>query len=241
MNHTDMNDELYDLYVLGMLETEQGNDIEAHLRENCEYCSEKVSEAMRLTAALAGMAEQVQPPARLRKRVLASIAPMRRQSSWIYAAAALAAACVALVVFAIWSGTQNRSLSNQLAQARTEGNALRSALEVMSRPETRAVQFGNLPNAPRGRVFLSRAGGVVFVGTGLPSLPEVRTFELWVVPATGSPKPAGTFRADAAGTAVEVSPSDVSAAGAKAVAVSVEPRAGSNAPTTKPFLIVPLA
>lgn len=241
MNHAGMNDEIYDLYVLGVLDAEQSEQIEAHLREDCEYCLEKLHEATRMSVAMAGIAEQVQPPAHLRQRVLAKVAPSRRRSNWIYAVAGLAAACVALIVFAIWSGAQNRSVLSQLVQAKVEDNELRSALELMSQPETRAVQFGNLPNAPRGRVFISRTGGVVFVGTGFPSLPGNRTFELWVVPAAGSPEPAGTFRGSSTGTAVNVTGAKVSASGAKAVAVSVEPAGGSNAPTTKPFLIVPLA
>jgi anti-sigma-K factor RskA len=110
----------------------------------------------------------------------------------------------------------------------------------MSQPETRAVQFGNLENAPHGRVFVSRRGGVVFVGTNLPALPGNRTFELWVVPTTGAPQPAGVFRPNVTGAAVDVASANVNASGAKAVAVSVEPLAGSTAPTTKPFLIVPL-
>jgi hypothetical protein len=242
MNHAGMNDENYALYVLGALDAEQSEQLEEHLRQQCAYCSEKVNEAMRLSAAMAGIAEQAQPPVSLRKRVLATVIPApRRQSGLLYALAALAAACIGLVVFSIWSGAQNRSLLNQLVQARLERNQLRSALELMSRSETRAVQFGNVPNAPRGRVFVSRSGGVVFIGTGLPTLPRNKTFELWLVPATGPPGAAGTFRADSSGNAVNVAPANVSASGAKAVAVSVEPAAGSNAPTTKPFLIVPLA
>jgi anti-sigma-K factor RskA len=241
MNHTDMGDELYDLYVLGILEPDQSEQIEAHLRENCEYCGAKLNEARRVAAAMAGMANQVQPPASLRRRVLASVEPPKRSNFWLYAAAGLAAACVAILAFSIWSRIQNQTLRSQLAAMRVERNELRSALELMSRPETRAVQFGNLENAPRGRVFVSKTGGVVFVGTRLPSLPENKTFELWVVPANGAaPQPAGVFRPGATGEAVDIASANVNASGAKAVAVSVEPLAGSNAPTTKPFLIVPL-
>ncbi len=81
----------------------------------------------------------------------------------------------------------------------------------------------------------------MFVGTGLPALSANKTFELWVVPAKGAPKPAGVFRPNAIGEAVDISSALVNASGAAAVAVSVEPLAGSTAPTTKPFLIVPLA
>ncbi len=241
MNHADFGDEMYDLYLLGVLEADQSEQIEAHLRDECQYCVEKVRQAERLTAALAGIAKQVEPPASLRRRVLASVAPPKRPTAWIYAVAALAAACVVLVVFAAWSSRLSASMQDQLAKAQAERNELRSALEMMSRSETRAVQFGNLPNAPHGRVFVSNDGGVVFVGTGLPDLPAGKSFELWIVPTKGAPQPAGVFRPDSAGGAVDIATAHVGNAGAAAVAVSVEPPSGSASPTTKPFLIVPLS
>ncbi len=159
MNHAGMGDEIYELYVLGVLEADQAEEIEAHLRENCDYCRTKLQDATRLSAAMAGIADQVEPPAGLRRRVLASVAPPRPSTSWVFAVAGLAAACVALLALSIWFGAQNSSLHGKLAGLEVQRNELESALELMSRPETRAVQFGNLPNAPRGRVFVSRTGG----------------------------------------------------------------------------------
>lgn len=241
MNHPAISDELYELYALGILEPDESELIDAHLRDNCEYCSAKMQTARRVTAAMAGMANLMQPQASLRRRVLASVAPQKRSNTWLFMAAGLAAACVALFAFAIWVGQQNQSLRGQLAGMRIERNELRSALELMSRPETRAVQFGNLENAPRGRVFVSRTGGVVFIGTRLPALPQNKTFELWVMPTQGAPLPAGMFRPGVTGESVDIASANVNASRAAAVAVTVEPLAGSNAPTTKPFLIVPLS
>lgn len=240
-HHPEINDEIYELYALGVLEPDESELISTHLQENCEYCRVKMQTASRVIAAMAGMAEQVQPPASLRRRVLASVAPPRRSNTWLYVAAGLAAACIALIAFAIWAGQENQTLRGQVAAMRVERNELRSALELMSRPETRAVQFGNIENAPHGRVFVSGTGGVVFIGTHLPELPQNRTFELWVIPAKGSPLPAGVFRPNPTGEAVDIASANVNASRAAAVAVSVEPLAGSSAPTTKPFLIVPLS
>jgi anti-sigma-K factor RskA len=81
----------------------------------------------------------------------------------------------------------------------------------------------------------------VFVGSQLPSLGSDQTFELWLVPASGAaPRPAGLFRPDRSGNSVHVSSTAVDASTTKAVAVSIEPRAGSSAPTTKPIVVVPL-
>ncbi len=248
MNHAGMPEEIYELYVLGALEPEEAQQIETHLLEGCEECAARLDEANRVVIAMAGIAEIKNPPAALRERIVASVTPAsaravlaKHGASWMYAFAAAAAACIVLLVLAIWFGEQNGTLHNQIAATLAERNELRSALEFMSRQETRTVQFGTLENAPRGRVFVGRSGGVVFVGSHLPPLANGKTFELWVVPAKGAPKPAGLFRPSAAGDSVDVSSPGLSATGAAAIAVSVEPSEGSSAPTTKPFLIVPLS
>ena len=241
MNHAELPDEIYELYALGLLDASQSRELEEHLREGCNDCAARLHDANRVVLAMAGIAEQVQPPSALRKRIVASVAPPKPAVSWAWGASGLAAACLVLLGLLIWSSQANSKLRTQISTMRVERNELRTALEFMSRPDTRAVQFGRIESAPRGRVFVSRSGGVVFVGARLPALPSDKTFELWVVPASGAPQPAGVFRPSAAGDSVEVSTPDVNATGAAAVAVSVEPLQGSTAPTTKPFLIVPLS
>ncbi|MGH9696577.1 MAG: anti-sigma factor domain-containing protein, partial [Bryobacteraceae bacterium] len=95
-------------------------------------------------------------------------------------------------------------------------------------------------NAPSGRVFLGPDRRFVFVGSRLPAINAAQTFELWFVPAKGAPRPAGLFRAEDS-HAVYVSPVPVDLKNTAALAVSVEPRSGSSAPTTTPFVIVPLS
>jgi anti-sigma-K factor RskA len=239
MTHAEM-DELYELFALGALEPELTSEIHEHLRDQCSYCLEHISDASRLSAALAGIAEQRQPPDSLRDRVLASVAPVRRSRNWMPVVAGLAAACIALLVFSLWSGRQAASMRDQLAALRGERDQLRAALEIMGRSETRTVQFGRTEDVPHGRVFVNPRSGLVFVGAQLPQLASDRTFELWLIPRAGAPRPAGLFRPNVAGRSVNVSSIPVDASETKAVAVSVEPREGSSAPTTTPILVVPL-
>lgn len=126
---------------------------------------------------------------------------------------------------------------NSLLHQRGE---LQSIVDVVGNPATRALQFGETGGVPHGRVFLAPQGGVTLVGLRLPQLAPDRTFQLWLVPAQGAPISAGVFRPNASGEAVYSS--QVSRIGVKpaAVAVSVEPQGGSPAPTTKPFIVVPL-
>ncbi len=238
MTHPEM-DELYELYVLGTLEPELAAEIDQHLEAGCEYCTEKLQEAAWLAASMAGIVEFKTPPKALRERVRSLGRVPKPERSWRVAMMALSAACAALILFSVWSAWQLHALRGQLNAANRERNELQTALEILSRFDTRTVQFG-LAEAPHGRVFVNRNGGLVFVGSQLPPLPQNRTYELWLVPAKGAPRPAGLFRPDAKGDSVNVSTVPVNPAEITAVAVSVEPRLGSSAPTTKPFLIVPL-
>lgn len=269
MTHAEM-DGFYELYALGVLESEAANEIDAHLRDECAYCLEHVREALQVTTGLAALADAVMPPAHLRARVLGGLKSPTRSRNWLFAVVALSAACVALVVFSLWSTGQMRrmrqqlsdvlgerdelrsaiqilttsdtraveSIREQLTSVRDERNRLRSLIAVLTRPDTRVVEFGRGRNVPHGRIFVNGAGGLVFVGSQLPALAGDRTFELWLVPHKGAPQPAGLFRPNASGESVHVS--QVPADGSKAIAVSIEPRRGSTAPTTKPILVVPL-
>jgi hypothetical protein len=236
MTHPEMN-ELYELYLLGTLEPELASEIDSHVVDRCEYCGERLREAAVVVAAMSGMAEQVDPPKHLRERVLASVRPRKQSTGWIYAVGGLVAACVILFAYTLWSANTARSLREEISALSQERDQLRSAVEVLSRPDTRMVEFGK-QNAASGRVFLSSNGGVVIAGSQLPQLASDKTFQLWLIPANGAPRSAGLFRANAQGGFVNVVPGPLNLRQIQAVAVSVEPRQGSPAPTTAPILVV---
>ncbi|MFL6416362.1 MAG: hypothetical protein ACJ74Y_11930 [Bryobacteraceae bacterium] len=76
MTHSEM-DELYELFILRTLEEEQASEIDRHVRGGCAHCKSKVIEAEKLMAALGANVGITEPPADLKRRVLASIRPMR--------------------------------------------------------------------------------------------------------------------------------------------------------------------
>jgi anti-sigma-K factor RskA len=241
MNHADMED-LYELYVLDLLDPESASFIQEHLDTQCDVCLARTREAAKLTSALASLAPQVTPPPQVRSRVLQSVqAPTMARSSWKYAFAAALAASLMFLAWGFQQRTESRSMSGEMTRLLQERNALRAAVEILSQSDMRTVQFGANQNVPHGRVFLSGSGGVVFVGSQLPQLAADHAFELWLIPAKGNPQAAGVFRANAAGVSVTVLPQPVNTAQIAAVAVSVEPGTGSPQPTTKPILIIPLA
>jgi anti-sigma-K factor RskA len=239
MTHAEM-DELYELYALGALEVELAAQIDEHVATQCQYCLEHIREAVNATAMLSGLSDSLEAPSNVRERLLAGLRPRKSARRWSFAVPVLALACAALLVFGIWSTNQLSGIRSELDRVVGERDQLRSAVEILTKSETRTVRFGQSDQVAHGRVFVNKSGGFVFVGSELPKIAADKTFELWLVPAKGAPAPAGLVRANAAGDFVHVSQTPVDVSRIAAIAVSVEPRAGSAAPTTKPFIIVPL-
>lgn len=244
MTHPEM-DELYELYSLGALDFNDAVQIDEHVVEGCEYCLAHIREAVTFTTGFSGLADMVEPPPGLKSRILRSIEPENAAAPaaprWWAGFAVLAAACVALGIFSFWSVQQSHEVRAQLGRAVGERNQLRAALQILTEQQTRTVRFGQSGDSPHGWLFVNRDSGFVFVGSRLPEIASDRTFELWLVPGKGNPAPAGLFRPNASGQFVLTSQTPITPAQYAAIAVSVEPRAGSSAPTTKPFLIVPLS
>ena len=72
MTHPEM-DEVYELFVLGTLESDYASQIEEHLRDGCAHCEARVRDAKTLMAAFAETLEITPAPAHLRQRVLSSV------------------------------------------------------------------------------------------------------------------------------------------------------------------------
>jgi anti-sigma-K factor RskA len=163
----------------------------------------------------------------LRGRVVALVSPQsgRRFPIAILAPWAVALTLAVALIAVVLPGRLRSGDAAKLAQA----------LSIIGDPAMQDVSFG--PPATRGRVFLSPGKGVVLVAAGLPPLDVNKTFELWVIPKTGNPIPAGLFRSQA-NAAVFVHAG--AAPNAAAVAVTIEPEGGSAQPTTTPFIVAKL-
>ncbi len=117
---------------------------------------------------------------------------------------------------------------------------LEQALSILNDPATRDVSFGETQQPAKGRVFVHASRGVVFMAARLPKIETGKIFELWVIPVSGNPIPAGTFSSRDDNTAVYVRPGPVEP-NASAFAVTIEPEGGSTLPTTKPFIVAGLS
>ena len=258
-------EEDFELYAMGVLDGSEKTEFEGHLTGSAES-RPKLAAARGRLALLALAAPSVAPPPEVRERILESfkarneqplegersLRPRRR--SWLAAWAPVwAAACLILVAAAAWLAIDNRKLSSRLAelestrvQLEASSRELRvataraqAALNVLTAPET--VQVDLLPAAsrpvPHGKAFYNPAGGLLFYTTSLRSLPAGRTYELWLIPAQGSPVDAGVFNTDSRGNGQVILPSLPQGLTAKAFAVTIEPAGGVPAPTGPKVLI----
>ena len=132
-------------------------------------------------------------------------------------------------------------LRNEIGRQGMQAAAYREALDLLKAPETREVTFGEgKPEPPKGRVFVNPSSGVLLIASHLPAPPPGKTYEMWIIPKTGKPAPAGLFASGADETAVHFFRSTVPLATTGAVAVTLENAGGVDAPTSTPLIVAAL-
>jgi len=235
---SDHND-LYELYVLGLLEDPERGLIEDDLRRNDPGAQALLRRALETNAILGTLAPEAAPSKQLRRRVLSIAEPQASRLPWNLAWVALSACLVAGLIY---TGVQRQGVQDELTVARAQLEVRNATLEFLRRPDTRLLKTGGAEaRQPVAKVFVNGAQGVLLVAANLPALEAGRTYEMWVVPKVGGPRPMGLFKPLADGSAVHLQAGAVNLDEAAAVALSVEPEGGSPAPTTTPFLITPVA
>ena len=112
----------------------------------------------------------------------------------------------------------------------------RTILASMRR--SRVITLAGLSSTPqaRGKIFWDETAQVWHLEVeNLPRAPVNRDYQLWAVPAAGSPVSAVVFNTDASGAAMIELPAPMVAGLVKLAAVTEEPSGGSPQPTTTAF------
>jgi anti-sigma-K factor RskA len=242
-------------YAMQNLPLEEFASIQAHL-QTCVICRAELAQVCG-DLALLGIAVDQQPlPDGARERFLKRIASGRESEAktaeivplvakgsrrgagfWIPWAVAAAMAIAAVVL-----GVQNRALndelhdeSNLVTNLAAQASRAQQVLEVLTAPGAQRVTLteGKTPAQPTARAtYLPERGGLVLFATNLKPLPAGKTYQLWVIPASGkAPVSAGLFHPDSAGMATLVLPPIPPGIAAKAFGVTIENDGGAESPT----------
>jgi hypothetical protein len=214
-----------------------------------------------LLQGLGQVVPQVDPPFALRARVLNSVLSRssavaissHRPVAWWLATAASLALATGLTVYTTQLRSRIAGLESELRDTRARADAAevrvadvqkaaavsQNAFAILTAPDVARVDLaGQKPVSPNAsaRAFWSRSRGMVFNASNLPQLPAGRTYQLWVVTAQ-APINAGLLTPDAQGSVSEVinTPPDIPQP--VAMAVTIEPAGGVQAPTGDKYLI----
>lgn len=228
-------DDLKEAYALGALDDDERLEFEGYLTAHPELQAE-VNDLNSVTDLLALAPPEYNPPPELRRNLLRKIgsaeedaalpggAPRRAGLRRLFGPAGLvaAAAVMAVIGLSVWNASlrgENEDLRGELATRQT--------YELQGSGEAEDVQ---------GEVVELGSGRAVLMAEDLPSAPEGKVYEAWLM-HDGVPEPAGTFQSQDGETAT---PIEGSLEGADAVAVTVEPSGGSSLPTSEPLLTASL-
>ena len=240
------------LYALGALQGPERESIEKHLKE-CSACREELSRLRGDLALMAFSTSGPRPPARSRSRLKAAVAkeprrsqlPQRTRATW-WTTLGWAAA-VAALMFGVFLRQQNSELRRRVSELEVSSSRqnqqllkAKQLLTTLTSPD--AVHFtlvaGKTPPQPQGKaIYVPGSGTLVFLANNLPAIPPQKVYELWLIPPSGAPVPAGLFKPDVHGAAAVIRPPLPTGLEAKTFAITIEPEAGSSAPTSPIIMI----
>ena len=225
-------------WVLGALDPAEDETMRVHV-EGCATCREVAGRLRRVVGALPLTADEVTPPARLRSRILAAATSAARP------AAAVPSALRRQPPTALpRRGFARRIPTYALAAVAAVALLLGVIVgQVAFRPTPQREQVARFTLAghqdmagARATVVDLRSDGLALVDfTGLPSAGPGRVYEVWLIPASGSPVPAAVFVPDANGAKVVLVNRSLSGYAVMAVTNEAGPD-GVAAPTQQPQL-----
>ncbi|WP_327071109.1 anti-sigma factor [Kitasatospora sp. NBC_01302] len=219
---------------------------ERHLVQ-CPACAQEVAE-FEATVARLGAAEAVEPTPVLKARVMAGVREIRqlppltspadrpRRTSRLarqwpkLALAACLALAAGLGALAVQQHDEVTRAQAQASRLRAQQGAVTSLLTA---PDARTSTTA-AGSAVATVVWSADRGQAAFLATGMPALPQGRTYELWFNDA-GTMRPAGLLPASS-GQMLLTGRID----GASGVGVTEEPSGGSAHPTGQPLVLLPL-
>lgn len=225
-------------YVLDALPPDEARAFQDHLT-HCQACRDEVAE-LQHTATRLGLAAQQDPPTALRERVLqaARFTPqVPPRASGGQQAPRRAARLVAAAVIVLVAGAAGFGLAQWSDQWSDQPR--RSAVTaVVSAPDATVATVPLQGGGTLTAIVSERLGQAVVLTERLPEPPPGRTYQLWLVGGSDTPRSAGLLPprrstdGDTRPVVVrQVRPGD-------RIAITHEPAGGSEQPTMQPLAVV---
>jgi anti-sigma-K factor RskA len=184
------------------------------------------------------------------------IAP-RRSNLWpnllkIAAAIAIVGLLIGMIVFwrrdvgmqrdiARLTRERNRT-ADQLAREREARAKERDAIAMLNSRDTKKMELAGTQTAQNARgtfVFDPKTGHGMLMTEGLPATPADKQYEVWFIPKGHTPMPGKMFTVDASGRAMVSGEIPLEARASAVIAITLEPKKGSAAPTSAIYLSSP--
>jgi anti-sigma-K factor RskA len=253
------NPEDFDLYALGALDSEEKQAFEAHLAV-CSACQQELAVAKKRTLLLGLAAAPVAPRPQVKSALMEKVkveraaavksaSPAPRKIRWglrfsfgfAIATAVLAFATFELVKIDLDRGKQIKALQAQLDAAHgkmtQDAQAMTAMASVTAAPDSAMITLLQQAGGPPGQahvMYNARMGLAVYSGQIAPAAAD-KSYQLWLVPQSGSPIDAGLVAPNQENGAVvlHLTPGLV----AKEFAVTLEPAGGRPQPTGPMVLV----
>ena len=242
---SEMNNErfedLKDAYVLGALPEEERLSFEDYLAAHPERQAE-VDELGAVAGLLAFSPPEQEPSPELRSRVMEVVeaGPRRVGGRSTFARVgdylslrSLALGAAALLVIGLLSW--NVVLQGQVEDLQAQVEDAQDQQQTQQSP-TISLEGSWADQGANAVVASIHKNQVILVAKDMPSVPEDRTCQIWVI-SNDVPKPSGLFQPDGN---MMATPITNSIAQADVIAVTVEPAGGSEQPTSDPVLLAEL-
>ena len=231
--------------ALSALDATEERALNEHL-ENCDECRKELEEWQATAATLAVVADPVEPSPKVRERIMSEVRkelatpeviPFRSTSRNIWRSFGSLGAMAAVVLFTalivglivIWR--ENRAMNEELARTREFVQLATTPGAKMN--ELKGVDLGAGATA---KFAYDKTGHAMLMADNLPSVPRGKAYQLWFIVGKNPPMPGKTFSPDSAGKGMLIDQMPKEALDSAIFAITLEPEAGSTAPTSPIYL-----
>jgi anti-sigma-K factor RskA len=260
MTEKHANPEDFDLYALGALDGEEKQAFEAHL-DACSACQQELAAARERTMLLGFSAPPIAPPPSVKSALMQRVrlesaanaqqaitSQPRKRSLGLRLSLAFATAAAVLACGAVWLWKQDQQhqqdiqrLQAQLQSVQTQeaqnDATMQAVAAVVGAPDTIQATLSQQAGEPAGQahvLYNARLGTIVYSGVIAPA-PADKSYQLWLVPASGVPVNAGLIAGNQRNGVIVVHLQQ--GFSAKAFAVTLEPQGGKPQPTGPKVLV----